>query len=82
MATKADVVKGKRKVRKLYHLDGEDAMFVREYAAEIGVSESEVIRLSLRHLQKDKGSDPFLKMIGTVKANDEDAVRHDEVIYD
>ena len=82
MGSQDDAVKGKKKVRKLYHLDDEDAIFVREYAAEKGVSESEVIRLSLRHLQKGKVSDPFVKMIGTLKANDEDAVRHDEVIYE
>ncbi len=82
MVYKDDAVKGKTKIRKLYHIDSEDAIFVREYAAEKGVSESEVIRMSLRRLQKDMVSDPFVRMIGTVKAIDGDAVQHDDVIYE
>jgi len=70
------------KIRKLYHLDREDAEFVREYASQKEISESEVIRLSVRKMQKDTGSDPFLKLIGTVDVGLNGAINHDETIYE
>ena len=71
-----------KKIRKLYHLDREDALFVREYAKEKGISESAVIRLSVRNMQKDLGADPLQRLIGSVDGGLEGAVRHDEVIYE
>ncbi len=71
-----------KKVRKLYHLDSEDAFFVREYASDQGISESEVIRLSVRKFQKSEEVDPFNKMIGSVQAGSKQAEKHDLVIYE
>ncbi len=72
----------KKKVRKLYHLDSEDALFVCEYAREKGISESEVVRLSVRTLQGKVEDDPLKKMIGSVKAGPGEARNHDKVIYE
>ena len=71
-----------KKIRKLYHLDSKDVEFVSEYARQKGVSESEVIRLSVRNLQKDNAVDPFLELIGSVNAGSNQALKHDEVIYE
>ncbi len=71
-----------KKVRKLYHLESQDVQFVREYAEQKGVSESEVIRLSVRTLQECVKDDPFEEMIGSVKAGKGQAEKHDEVIYE
>ena len=71
-----------KKIRKLYHLDPEDALFVREHAQSKRVSESEVIREAVRVLQEKTESDPFQKLIGRVKAIPGDAAAHDEVIYE
>lgn len=71
-----------KKIRKLYHLDREDVEFIREYANQKEISESEVIRLSVRKMQKDTGSDPFLKLIGTVDVGLNGAINHDEIIYE
>ena len=71
-----------KKIRKLYHLETEDAIFVREYARNKGISESEVIRMSVRTLQSKVEEDPFRKVIGSVNAGPNQAVNHDEVIYD
>jgi len=74
--------KADTKVRKLYHLDPDDTMFVREYAHKKGISESEVIRKAVRCLQKKTEEDPFRKLIGSVEAGSGRAENHDEVIYD
>jgi hypothetical protein len=71
-----------KKIRKLYHLETEDAIFVREYARNKGISESEVIRMSVRTLQSKVEEDPFRKVIGSVNAGPNQAVNHDEVIYE
>lgn len=71
-----------KKIRKLYHLDSSDVEFVREYARQKGVSESEVIRLSVRKLKKNSAVDPFQKLIGSVNAGPNQASKHDEVIYE
>ena len=71
-----------KKVRKLYHLEPQDVQFVREYAEQKGVSESEIIRLSVRTLQGCVKDDPFEEMIGSVKAGTGQAEKHDEVIYE
>ena len=73
---------GEKKIRKLYHLDPEDALFVRERAQSKRVSESEVIREAVRALQGETKADPFQKLIGNVKARSGDAAAHDEVIYE
>ncbi len=70
------------KVRKLYHLDPEDTLFVREYAQKKGLSESEVIRQAVRSLQGKTEEDPFIKIIGSVETGSEEAENHDEVIYE
>lgn len=75
-------IRSSKKVRKLYHLDQEDARFVREYAQQKGVSESEIIRVSVRKLQGSLQKDPFAEMIGSVRAGNNQAERHDEVIYE
>ena len=71
-----------KKIRKLYHLEAEDAIFVREYARNKGISESEVIRMSVRTLQSKVEEDPLRKVIGSVNAGPNQAVNHDEVIYE
>ncbi len=71
-----------KKIRKLYHLDDKDAQFVREYACQKGISESEVIRLSVRNFQKNNAVDPFQELIGSVNAGVNQASKHDEVIYE
>ncbi len=71
-----------KKIRKLYHLDNEDVQFVREYACQKGISESEVIRLSVRKFRKNNAVDPFLELIGSVNAGSNQASKHDEVIYE
>jgi len=71
-----------KKIRKLYHLDPEDARFVREQARQKGVSESELVRLAVRAYQKKLDGDPFLELLGSVEAGENQASRHDEVIYD
>ncbi len=71
-----------KKIRKLYHLDSADVEFVQEYARQKGVSESEVIRLSVRKLKKNNAVDPFEKLIGSVTAGPNQAVKHDEGIYE
>ena len=80
--TKLNGMRTGKKIRKLYHLDSEDVQFVREYAQKKGVSESAVIRISVRSLQDNVKSDPFEDMVGSVKAGQNQAVKHDEVIYD
>ncbi len=71
-----------KKIRKLYHLDTADVEFVCEYASQKGVSESEVIRLSVRKLKKSSAVDPFQELIGSVSAGSDQACNHDEVIYE
>jgi hypothetical protein len=71
-----------KKIRKLYHLEIEDVIFVREYARNKGISESEVIRMSVRTLQSKVEEDPFRKVIGSINAGPNQAVNHDEVIYE
>ncbi len=71
-----------KKIRKLYHLDSTDVEFVQEYARQKGVSESEVIRLSVRKLKKNSAIDPFQELIGSVNAGPNMASKHDEVIYE
>ncbi len=70
------------KIRKLYHLDPEDTLFIREYAQKKGLSESEVIRQAVRNLQGKTEVDPFIKIIGSVETGSEEAENHDEVIYE
>ncbi len=70
-----------RKVRKIYHLDREDTVFVREYAQKKGMSESEVIRLAVRSLQGRVEEDPFWKLIGSVEVGPGQAKNHDEAIW-
>jgi len=72
----------RKKVRKLYHLDQDDAQFVREVAENKGVSESEVIRQAVRDLQDKGQTDPLRALIGEVKTEPGDAVDHDRVIYE
>ncbi len=71
-----------KKIRKLYHLDSKDVQFVREYARQKGVSESEVIRLAVRKFQKNNALDPLQELIGSVHAGSDQASKHDEVIYE
>jgi len=69
-------------IRKLYHLNINDAEFVREYARQKGISESEVIQRALRRLEKDEAYDPFQELIGSVNVGGSQVYKHDEVIYD
>ncbi len=71
-----------KKVRKLYHLDKKDVQFVREYARQKGISESEVIRFSVRSFQKNNAEDPFQALIGSVNAGANQVFKHDVVIYE
>jgi hypothetical protein len=71
-----------KKVRKLYHLDGEDVVFIYEHAAKQEASESALIRSAARKMQKDSGADPFLALVGTVDTGIGGSVRHDEIIYE
>jgi len=73
---------GSRKIRKLYHLEPQDVDFVREYAQKRKISESAVIRYSLRKLQEEVQADPFKELIGSVKAGNNEASRHDQIIYE
>ncbi len=82
MKNKLSGKKKSKKVRKLYHLDQDDAQFVREIAGSKGISESEVIRQAVRTLQAKEREDPLLDLIGRVKAESGDAAAHDEVIYE
>jgi len=71
-----------KKIKKSYYLDSSDAAFVREYARQKGISESEVIQHALRRLEKDEAYDPFQELIGSVNVGGSQVYRHDEVIYD
>ena len=71
-----------KKVRKLYHLDGEDVVFVYEHAVKQEASESALIRSAVCKLQKDSGADPFLALVGPVVTGTDGSVRHDEIIYE
>jgi len=73
---------GSKKIRKLYHLEPQDVAFIREYAQKRKISESEVIRLSVRKLQEEVKADPFKELLGSVRAGNGQAVRHDEAIYE
>jgi hypothetical protein len=79
---KGDAVEKDKKIRKLYHLDQEEVLFVREYARNNKMSESAVIRLAVQLLEDDCAEDPFAKLIGSVKAGPGQAAKHDEVIYE
>jgi hypothetical protein len=79
---KGNAVEKDKKVRKLYHLDQEEVLFVREYARNNKMSESAVIRLAVRHLEEDNTDDPFVKLIGSVKTGSGQAEKHDQAIYE
>jgi len=80
--SKLFVKAGPKKIRKLYHLEPQDVAFIREYAQKRKISESEVIRLSVKRLQEEVKADPFKELLGSVRAGDGQAVRHDEAIYE
>jgi hypothetical protein len=71
-----------KKARKLYHLDGENVVFVYEHAAKQEASESALIRSAVPKMQKDSGAAPFLALVGTVDTGSDGSVRHDEIIYE
>ena len=76
--------KASSKIRKLFHLDVADTDIIKKLANSKKVSESEVIRTAIRELGIKEGvvSDPFAKLIGSVTAGKDQAVKHDKVIYE
>lgn len=71
-----------KKIKKSYYLASSDAAFVREYARQKGISESEVIKLALRIVEEDEAYDPFQELIGSVNVGCSQVPRYEEVIYD
>lgn len=78
-------VNNRVKMRKLIHLDPEDAAFVKSAAAQRNVSQSEIIRESIKKFKADDEQteyDPIEDLIGKVKAGKNQAVKHDEALYE
>lgn len=77
-------VAGQKKIRKLFHLNPEEAALIKRIATKRNISESEVVRISLRKLQIEENIkyDPLEKLVGTINLGNGHALQHDEVLYE